>query len=188
MNIDWGKAPHDATHFSPATDDFVNLWAKLENGSWFYCPMSAGTRWHRGCAPGKNEAYVPRPITWNGEGLPPVGIDCETLWDSNTGEYVAVRIVGHDEDHAVVRFTAGERKGEYDSDQQHCACDGYPIFRPIRTPEQIAADERLHQIRNACTAINKAVELYNTSIDCSAAICAAVEAMIDAGYRKQVQP
>lgn len=45
-------------------------------------------------------------------------------------------------------------------------------------------DRRLHQIRNACTVINKAVEPYNTSIDCSAAIRATVEAMIDAGYRK----
>ena len=44
--------------------------------------------------------------------------------------------------------------------------------------------QRLHQIRNACTLINKAVEPYNTSIDCSAAIRATVEAMIDAGYHK----
>lgn len=180
--IDWSKAPEGTTHFSPATDDFVDLWAKFESGSWWY--RSTGAKdWHVGPRPGKNETYVERPAAWNGEGLPPVGIDCETLWSSTTGEYVAVRVVGHDEDRAVVRFISSDRKGEYGSDRQHNDY-GYPIFRPMRTPEQIAADERLHQTRNACTAINKAVEPYNTSIDCSAAIRATVEAMIDAGYRK----
>lgn len=49
---------------------------------------------------------------------------------------------------------------------------------------QAAADERLHLIKNACTDINKTIEHYNCSLDCSVAIRATVEAMIDAGYRK----
>jgi hypothetical protein len=57
-------------------------------------------------------------------------------------------------------------------------------LRPFRTPEQIAADERTHSILNACSAINSKVEQYNVSIDCSAAMRAVIEAMIDAGYHK----
>ncbi|MNE41370.1 hypothetical protein D3C80_1354380 [compost metagenome] len=57
-------------------------------------------------------------------------------------------------------------------------------FRQIRTPEQIAADERLHKIRNACSDIAAKVEPWNNDIDCSHAMRAAIEAMIDAGYRK----
>jgi hypothetical protein len=47
-----------------------------------------------------------------------------------------------------------------------------------------AAEERLHKIRNACSTINSKVEQYNVSIDCSAAMRAVIEAMIDAGYHK----
>ncbi len=58
------------------------------------------------------------------------------------------------------------------------------MIKAIRTPEQIAADQRLHEIRNACTAINNKIEPFNTNIDCSMAIRMTIEAMIDAGYRK----
>ena len=57
------------------------------------------------------------------------------------------------------------------------------IPRPIDAAKS-AADERLQHIRNACSAINSKIERYNVSIDCSAAMRATVEAMIDAGYRK----
>jgi hypothetical protein len=124
-------------------------------------------------------------IDWDGKGLPPVGIKCDTLWSSTTGEYVQVKVLAHDEDRAVVRFVTGSRKGEYDSDTQHSQYGAtLPIFRPIRTPEQIAADQRLHAIRNACTAINSRIAEYNINLDCSVAMRATVEAMIDAGYRK----
>ncbi len=57
------------------------------------------------------------------------------------------------------------------------------VIEIVEDPQD-AADERLHLIKNACTDINKAVEPWNKSIDCSAAIRATVEAMIDSGYRK----
>jgi hypothetical protein len=57
-------------------------------------------------------------------------------------------------------------------------------FRPIRTPEQIAADERLHNVRNACSAIAETLDDLRGKTMVERAALAVVEAMIDAGYRK----
>lgn len=117
---------------------------------------------------------------WDGEGLPPVGIDCEWLWSSTIGEYVAVRVVGHDEDRAVVRFISSDRKGEYDSDRQHNDY-GYPIFRPMRTPEQIAAEERKVAIDEMLALDNYPKGALAGGLMSRRAFC---EALYDAGYRK----
>ncbi|MCY1422435.1 hypothetical protein D9M71_381120 [compost metagenome] len=61
-------------------------------------------------------------------------------------------------------------------------------FRPFRTPEQIAADERLHKVRNAHTAIARTLECFRGNIPAEAVSREVIEAMIDAGYSKQVAP
>lgn len=85
------------------------------------------------------------PSPWNGpeDGLPPVGLEVEVLWSSACGAYVKALVVGHDREQAVFRFTSGEREGEYRAER----CTTYnggalTNFRPIRTPEQLAAEER----------------------------------------------
>lgn len=119
-----------------------------------------------------------KPILWNGEGLPPVGTVCESEWPDK--EWHEVIILAHDfhdgEERAVYRRTI-DGEDSYFGDMAHA-------FRPIRTSEQIAADERLHAIRNALTAISKTLEQYNLDIDCSVAMRATVEAMVDAGYHR----
>lgn len=122
---------------------------------------------------------------WDGMGLPPVGTVCEALWSTVSGAatYATVKVLAHDEDRAVYRFLTLDRKGEYGSDTS-AHIQGFAAFRPIRTAEQIAADERLHRIRNALSDVAKKVERWNVALDCSVAITGAVEAMIDAGYRK----
>lgn len=139
------------------------------------------------CFTGSNYEFVSLGLTqigypiqlseWNGEGLPPVGTDCETLWSSTTGEYVTVKVLAHDEDRAVVRFVTGSRKGEYDSDTQHTRYGAaLPIFRPIRTPEQIAAEERRVEIKHIQAA---------SVVNCGPYITeSAAGAIYDAGYRK----
>lgn len=57
-------------------------------------------------------------------------------------------------------------------------------FRPIRTPEQVAADEREAAIERACADIEKRIEVFNVQLSYSLAIRATIEAMIDKGYRK----
>lgn len=106
---------------------------------------------------------------WNGEGLPPVGTVCEFLvlrdgysaWDKGEILYSSPYTV-------VISAEAGE----------HVYHPRNLKFRPVRTPKQIAAEEReagIESIRQllsnvACDDFHAAVAIY------------------DAGYRKQEQP
>lgn len=128
---------------------------------------------------------------WNGKdgGLPPVGIECEQA-PRGVAEHAReilwrkVRIIAHLEDS---RFTGPvavylPTDGQANCDQAVAGC-----FRPIRTAEQIAAEEQKILQVNACAEIEPKLEGYNVDIDCSAAIRMTINAMIEAGYRK-VQP
>lgn len=87
-------------------------------------------------------------VEWNGEGLPPIGIDAEVLFDSIPIKYVGCKVLAHDDGRAVYRFTTGPRKGEYGSDLIHFTSGSkIAMFRPVRTPEQIAAEE-IQKIRD----------------------------------------
>lgn len=112
---------------------------------------------------------------WNGEGLPPVGSVCEHSEDDNKadrpdGAWKRVKIVGHhqfnDDEYLCAVWVSG-LEVSYSSEGPH--------FRPIRTTEQISAEERN-------IAINAMVERcpYPGS-DCTQIDCAA---LYDAGYRK----
>lgn len=79
-------------------------------------------------------------IEWTGEGLPPVGAVCEYF--SALGEWKVCRIVAHDGLYAVFNSL-----NEYGA---HIA-DG---FRPIRTPEQIAAEDREAKAKALYCTIN----------------------------------
>lgn len=124
-----------------------------------------------------DDRYVPRPLQWTGEGLPPVGLVAEVLFNSHPPEYFSCKVLAHDEGRAVYRFTSGPRKGEYGSDLPNFE-NGNPmtIFRPIRTPEQIAAEER-----RAC--IDEMKNVFDSNFEgCRRD---GLEALYDAGYRKQ---
>lgn len=129
-----------------------------------------------------------RPAPWNGEGLPPIGSEClfDTDMDDGTDWHVGlepgmrVEVIAHFhagacEVAAFVFTEAGGRQVE----QATAEC-----FRPLRTPEQIAADERLDAIEAICREIEGDTAKWNVSLDASVAMRAVVEAMHDKGYRK----
>ena len=99
---------------------------------------------------------------WDGSGVPPVGTVCEYLWSEGKEwrkcevvAYYFANVVAVDVDSAAVCLPTG-------------------MFRPIKTPEQIAAEERL-------SAIDEMVVLAQHS----GSICKDVmSALYDAGYRK----
>ena len=110
--------------------------------------------------------YVPIPQeTWNGQGLPPVGIECEFSLNLGSIGWAEGRVIGHDGVFAVI-----SHKGEYHPRNENGV-------RPIRTPEQIAAQERRNSI----------IHLANILID-SRGHCneySQAKAIYDAGYRRQ---
>lgn len=110
---------------------------------------------------------------WNGEGLPPVDLPVEWYSDSNTGWQEIVVLAYHGDDAWI------QPKGKESTIVYNIA-----NFRPIRTPEQIAADERLHKLRNAHIAIAKTLDAFKGDIPAESVSRQTIEAMIDAGYVK----
>ncbi|WP_286775802.1 hypothetical protein ACUDA6_18595 [Pseudomonas ceruminis] len=113
-------------------------------------------------------AAIERRVTggqWNGEGLPPVGVDCEYF---DGGEWMRCEVVAHRNNAAVVL-----------SDCYEPAFVSQQELRPFRTPDQVAAEEREKAI----------AEMVSTSpmLDKGWArkVCTA---LFEAGYRKQVAP
>lgn len=113
----------------------------------------------------------PKTVEWDGEGLPPVGVECDVLGDVDGG-YTSVHILMHDGSRAVFRYTAGKNIGDHDS-----ACAdvifGRPIFRPIKTAEQLAAEQRAKAVGEMVDTL----KLFNS-------IHEACGILYDAGYIK----
>lgn len=120
--------------------------------------------------------WIERPAAeWDGQGLPPVGVECEAVHDD---AWRRVKVIACDEGRTVFRWAEGSDKGVY-------AAYTLPIcFRPLRTAEQLAAEQRQAAIDAMCREIEQAVGYWNHSIDASVAMRAVVEALHDAGYRK----
>lgn len=171
--VDWSKAPADATHYSPKSENCTPLWAKNETGKWFYQDLAGRAGWYLGVPPRPNEKYVPRSEhRWTGAGLPPVGADVECtfavemheIWHRGTVVYCATAPEGYQ----FVVVDTGEVSACYRADGT--------CLRPYRTPEQIAADER---------------ESHINAMLCHDALGGTrrglAEALHDAGYRKVTQ-
>lgn len=111
---------------------------------------------------------APKVVEWNGEGLPPVGTVCEVL-NSN---------LGNPEWERCTILYSGKHRIVYDSEscEERTAFIDSLSFRPIRTPEQIAAEE--------CDKAVKAMlaEFAHTgSLTSHYEVC---EVLHKAGYRK----
>ncbi|MFU3016104.1 hypothetical protein ACM7NY_02215 [Pseudomonas aeruginosa] len=167
MSIDWSKANGSAV---------AALIAKKNNIHYPGFEFVSG--YHRtGCmiratsaddgsplsAPEDVWEIVERPVTWNGQGLPPVGTNCE--YRSNDG-WLQCEVVAHRNNAAVVL-------------NHHYEADFVPPqdLRPIRTPEQIAAEERSKEC-DRIFVILSSVEREGNRSDMA-------EALYDAGYRRQ---
>lgn len=183
MNIDWSKAPENATHAvsDGARIDFV--WAEFPKGGGHAVFHAAhdtdGT---------STDYYMARSVGWkvvscrrtypaqhsvpyySGEGLPPVGAEC--LLSDGSEDGIRVKILFHDGCFAVF-----SHEGEYSGRTAKA-------FRPIRTPEQIAEQEREDAINGMWAEITagKQVNLFY-DIALQKRVCAD---LFDRGYRKQV--
>lgn len=178
--VDWSQAPEWASVLLKNVHvHHLMAWAEsFDNGSMFLNFYGDGgksldtSRWR---------ILSTRPSTpsWSGEGLPPVGVVCEVNPDKSGWRKSVISYIGNG-------FVAWLQVGDLIVPEYGAFIDDCE-FRPIRTQEQIAADEREEAIKRACADIDKLVAAYNMSINCSAAIRATIEALHDAGYRKQEQ-
>lgn len=162
--IDWSKAPAGAEWYCNGNwyRRTSSHWQEHTHSGWLataYISPENFSWW----------AYaVPRP-TWNGEGLPPVGTVCEVAHpDWRLCEVFAHKI--NPKRNIDVLFSYERDDGAKDWNWYSEA----NRFRPIRTAEQIAAEER-----------EKAVQQMVEDTDYDAIIFRRLlGALYDAGYRK----
>lgn len=86
-------------------------------------------------------------LVWNGEGLPPVGCECEFI--SNDISWGAVKVIAVDEDKVVIKTSDGAYCGITPSERQ--------IFRPLRTEA-----ERKHEavLESICAVLTMVAQDY----------------------------
>lgn len=114
-----------------------------------------------------------KPIAWNGEGLPPVGVHCE--WKGNRGGFwVPCFIIANNGVKVVAQNTGEYRTGEFEILDLT-----YHEFRKPETQEQRAEREREDWIECAMNDIR-------SLSDCNKYVLRNCLAdLYDAGYRKQ---
>lgn len=127
-----------------------------------------------------------KPAEWTGEGLPPVGTVCEfdgfnpdeTMpTDPRVGDQVTV--IAHFKS-GPIDFAAFTFFAPPDFEFLQVGQGAHGCFRPIRTPEQIAAEERTKTIDDMVKALGMDEPGTAEYIRCGL--------IYDAGYRKQVAP
>lgn len=164
--IDWSKAPGWATGYgnSPGgpvwfSDDSYTYVDGRQEGRVFSIIIGEG--W---CLE-EIRTVSSRPSFWSGTGLPPAG--CEIEYHSPSrgwrpGEYI------------------GQFNGQMVIGCRETGVIGYcptEIVRPIRTPEQIAAEERDR-------AVDAMMETFMVTGSVKSTLRSACLALYDAGYRK----
>jgi hypothetical protein len=109
--------------------------------------------------------------TWDGKGIPEIGVECLCCYDTIGPVYYNVKIVGHDDGKAVFRWLGGDVYGEYYSEFNFKDCDGNMKFIPLKSKR----DEEINEMVN--------IVISNDGDDNVESLCGSIH---DAGYRKQM--
>lgn len=180
--IDWEGNP-EATHFDPVDQNFLRDVGEalplfnIKRGWTVPLHTAYGLR-IEDC----NRPLIKRP-EWNGEGLPPVGTVCEFAGFNPEETLPSDPIIG-DRVTVIAHFKSGSidvaaftffvpPEFEY----LQVAQGAYGCFRPIRTPEQIAAEERSKSIAEIVKLVGWEYGVVGSD--------EAAARIYDAGYRKQ---
>ncbi|MGX0957430.1 hypothetical protein AB7M18_003558 [Pseudomonas viridiflava] len=108
---------------------------------------------------------------WNGEGLPPVGLKVEAQYDGNS-DWRQVTLKYQSLDFSIFEQADGNEFPLWNPQ--------YAKFRPIRTAEQIEAEERECAVTDMCVLLGK--DPNRAGVRVMAGV------LYEAGYRKQVAP
>ncbi|HEJ3677415.1 hypothetical protein ACOANY_31690 [Pseudomonas aeruginosa] len=162
MSIDWNTAPEGATHWEPAGLEFHEGWMKKEGNGWFFWGLDAEWKYGGDVSAEREATFEARPQeAWDGQGLPPVGVECEyrhMIWP----EYRRCEI----------RYISDESLVAYDNGQEQYYRTHDMLFRPLRTPSRSLAEEREKAIEEMCFAVETLTVKQ-------------AKALFDAGYRRQ---
>lgn len=167
--VDWSKAPEGATHWdsrgNACTIGFMKPGVRADE--WEYFGISGDWILYGPIGRSLKESMIARPeaLTWGGDGRPPAGVTCQYQHDQHCGVWYEGEILYISNEYTIV-------KGGVTGEQQYYTRN--LSFRPIRTPEQIAAEEREQCIQDIASNIGRGT-FYEDA-----------ERLYELGYRKQV--
>jgi len=197
MEIDLSKRPEGATHWSSENGDRCEAYWRPNRDGYDCCRMDAATPAWQGVSDYLPDYAIPlvdfseqiqegiddadagrlKPLSevkakyvWDGQGLPPVGAVCEyQTWVNR--EWKQTKVLAHHLGFAVHSWSVDGDDMEVDSAPPQ-------DFRPIRTPEQVAAEAR-----------EKAIQYMRDEISWTTPKLGPcpIAMLYDAGYRKQVE-
>lgn len=184
MEIDWSKAPNNCTGALvalPHNVHFPKITYALHISKEGTQMTGESCDGRMLCAYSDLWEYVERPKTWTGEGLPPVGTVCLLSGKTPTLDPIHPQWAGSEvKIYAHFKTDQGRELAAYVSEDHMKGGVGVEkLFIPIRTAEQIAAEERK-------TAVMEIVDLIGWDRSSPEARYAA-ERVYDGGYRKQAQ-
>ncbi|MFK3945659.1 hypothetical protein Q9323_08725 [Pseudomonas fulva] len=132
--------------------------------------------------------YVAPVQPWNGQGLPPVGTVCEFAGFNPEETLPSDPMIG-DRVTVIAHFKSGSIDvaaftffAPPDFEYLQVAQGAYGCFRPVRTPEQIAEEERERAVKKILDVMlgHDQACIHDDTVQ---ALCA--KRIYDAGYRKQ---
>ncbi|HHM4988857.1 TPA: hypothetical protein ACRL4Y_005503 [Pseudomonas aeruginosa] len=174
MSIDWTKAPEGANKAGFTGPDNYLQFYRIPGMFGDYDFWSENNGWRGTDFPTCANQLFERPakVEWDGQGLPPVGTVCEWHGPNSDGPdgwvYTESKVVAYTDDGL---FICMQKPSCWPVVQRIDNCE----FRPIRTPEQIAAEERE-------TGIS---EMQTITDGAGPTVYAKLSALYDAGYRRQ---
>lgn len=183
-HIDWSKAPDWAEgHALVAHHGITEVWISPEQYAVVGAedrayPYGGGTGDHRhNFTRGQVQYITRRPVRWDGEGHPPVGLEVECTFDS-WGYWLKGKVLCYGEKMIFMEQESSKGDGKFEGSMNP---DGIR-FRPIRTPGQIAAEIAAKE-REA--AIKEMLQVDERGSLSRTVFCGL---LYQAGYRKQVAP
>lgn len=170
--VDWSKAPEWAKKHGYAGPDRLPVWFDDFRYQYFRDgkQYSFGLPLSRTVDEISDVTERPAAPAWNGEGLPPIGVACEhqvvncISWTKST-------VLAYGEKKIFYRDSAGH---------EWSRPSGELKFRRILTAEQIAAEVKAKEMAEMLKLFEDAIPAGDWDT------LAGIEALHDAGYRKQV--
>lgn len=170
--IDWSKAPPHATHWCPGNARIEAGWIYNIGGEFYSCYADKGLEHIPAFPAWREEKLIQRPPkqTWTGTGLPPVGTVCERRFhDTEGSSWNRVTVTAHGHKKIMCLEESGDEWAHYALEVS---------FRPARTPEQIAAEQREKDIEEM-------LDLFkSTACKQTYDMRGGIAALFDAGFRK----
>lgn len=177
VSVNWELAPKGTTHYMPENDDFYGSWVK-KVGS-FYFEIWYNGQWTTDSALDiYQDTFIIKPaedrkVVWDGNGLPPVGTVCE-IKHASLG-WTQCEIVAHKTNDGGTKYAIAWIDSNTLDQSQGLR------FRPIRTPEQIAEEERKAAYKGMLHDLAAVLGISN--ID--ERECDVLHILVEAGYRKE---